>query len=205
MAKDDYVLSTSASAMPAIATANDLATLISKIELHPVTIKLPSSYLEGIGKIVTQWALQEWMLAGIICLLLDIDRKEARIAVGSPRAVDTLRRIKQLCAVKQIIVPSVLPTPAPLERGEKTRDLVGHGIWLYDDETKRISIQNTSGEWNFGPKQEPVSKRLYPEAKPIDGSWFEEELSNIQSTIEATDKAYQELEFWFATPRNTSG
>lgn len=149
---------------------------------YPVTLDLPPVILVQVGTIVTYWALVEWIQAGTVARLLGISRKEARVMFG-PRIGNSTSKIKQLMEIKSIQVPEELEKlSALLNKCETARNLVGHCVWMQDETTRELCLQNPSGEWT-PPKQPKVSKRKYPEAFYPDQAWFSGVLEEIKKAI----------------------
>src|SRR5688572_18128900 len=105
---DPRYLGTAVSAMPGGTMAKvvgkeiDALFIKNSIGEHPAVA--PEQFFPAIGKVVSMWAFQEWVLAGCICALMKIDRKVGRIAVGAPRVEDSISRIRQLLEVKNLSV-----------------------------------------------------------------------------------------------------
>ena len=189
-----FAIETSASAMPSIQTdLRNAAFVRENVQDHPVVV--PTGYYKEIGELIVLWAMQEWMLAGCLCKLLAIDRKQGRIAIGSPRVEECVKRIRQLLEVKDLTVQTDLSDlKRRLKEGEQARDLIGHGVWIVPDGTNQLCVQDTSGSWDLDQTQETVSRRLYPEGRAIGQEWFSEKRNLIMRTIQDTDTLYREIE-----------
>ncbi len=179
-------LSTSATAMPAATAASfqDFMEHSQRGEEHPVSADLPSSHLEGIGRIVAQFATAEWLLAGTICMLLRIDRKQGRIAIGQPDVKNAFDRIMTLIEIEEIKIQKPTTLIATLVECELTRNRLAHSIWVQHP-SAGLCLQVTKGAWKFGPpKEHNVDKRLHPEGFAVDAAWFDQEATILRTAID---------------------
>lgn len=162
-------------------------------EEHPVTVALPPSHLQGIGAIVAYFSTAEWMLAGTICMLLGIDRKQGRIATGEPSITDAFDRIMALLELKKVMVVKPTGLISTLKECERTRNRLGHGVWVEHSGTG-LCLQVTRGTWNFGPpKDRNLDKRLYPEGMKLDQAWFDEEARKLLDAIAGIEQFHAEI------------
>ena len=204
---NEFVLSTSASAsavsVPAMPELSFEAWLSMSMKEYPVTLDLPSDLLPWIGKIVSYWALAEWIQAGTIAKLLNIGRKEGRVMFGA-RIGNSLSKIKQLMEIKEIPLPADLSDASMLlSRCDEARNLLGHGVWMLDPESGDMCVQNASGQWKQA--QPPVSKRKYPEAFFPTNPWFEETLEEVKSAIRWLQALDGHIDTALATSPEKSG
>ena len=160
-------------------------------EEHPVTVDLPLSHLQGIGTIVAYFSTAEWMLAGTICLLLGIDRKQGRIATGQPGIEEAFKRIMALLEVRKVAIARPAALIDSLKASELTRNLLSHGVWVQHSETGKLCLQVTRGSWEFGPPK--VEKRLHPEGKYVDQAWFDKEARKLVVAINGIESFHDEI------------
>ncbi|MBI2751831.1 MAG: hypothetical protein HYX43_21475 [Burkholderiales bacterium] len=157
--------------------------------------QLPHDFYALIGEISMLWALQEWMLAGCICRLLGVDRKRGRIAVGTPRIDESVKRITQLLRVaNKEVATDIAALKKRLKDGEESRDLLDHAVWLQGERENEYQVQNTRGVWDTGAQETNVPKILYPEAKDITKAWLLGKRELVASTIQDTEQMYREIE-----------
>lgn len=146
-----------------------------------VTLTLPNELLAWIGKIATHWAFAEWIQSGTLARLLNIGRKEARVMFGD-RIGNCMSKIKQNMEIKNIPIPNNFPDLSKsLTECELARNLLCHGVWMVNPETKEICVQNPSGKWE--QQRQPISKRKYPEAFYPNNEWLQSTLNKIEQSI----------------------
>lgn len=154
----------------------------ANVKEYPVTLDIGPELQQWIGKIVSYWALAEWIQAGTLTRLLNTGRKEGRVMFGV-RLGNCSSRIKQLMEIKDIPIPADLDTLSKtLTECEEARNLLGHGVWLKDPETGEICVQNPAGEWK-ADRQALASRRKYPEAFSVDGIWLTQTLEKIKGAV----------------------
>jgi len=168
--------------------------LKKNVREYPVTLDLSDAFSLWITKIVTYWAVAEWFQLRILSRLTKMEIKDFRILLGAPRVGGAPSKITQLIKSKDIEVTVKLEElTAMLNECEKARNLLGHGVWLIDPVTGEMCIENPSGEWRER-KQDPISRRKYPQAFHPTFAWFEKTLSDIKSAILALQKLDLEIE-----------
>lgn len=168
--------------------------LRANMRQFPVTLDLPDALRAWIGRIVSHWALAEWLQSGTVARLMGISRKEARVVLGD-RIGNCASKIKQLMEMKGLALPDDLSDLAGLlTKCENARNLLSHGVWMLDPGIKALCVQNPSGEW-INKVQGNVSKRKYPEAFVPTHEWLESTLKDMQRAIrriEEIDKGVAE-------------
>lgn len=148
----------------------------------PVALQLPPDLSVWISKIVTYWAVAEWIQLGTLAILLRIERKEARVMFGA-RIGNAVSKIRQLIDMRNIKVSIDLDELSQsLTECERARNLLGHGVWMIDSITLTFCIENPSGEW-IEKKEASVSKRKYPQAFHPTKTWFAATLKDIETAI----------------------
>lgn len=176
-------------------TSPTSADLVFVRKVHPVIADLPDTYCIGIGRIIAHWSYQEWLLQQIINKLLKIGPKQGRIAIGSPRSKDCMKRIFQLVKAENIHVQTNLnDLSEKLKNAERQRDLVGHGIWLQDANTGKIHIQDIAGKLQPPGQRKGISKRIVPKSEPIDESKLSKYTEDIKATIALTRQLEAEID-----------
>lgn len=202
---DSFVLGTS---LTAVSTGNyapqpeeSFEQWLSKnVREFPVTLELDTELYSWIAKIVTYWAVAEWIQLGTLATLLKIDRNEARIMFGA-RIGNSLSKIKQLIDIRDLSIPIDLDALSnTLTECEKARNLVAHGVWIFDPDTHEYCIENPSGEWT-PPKERPISKRKYPQAFPVSIVWFTCTFADIKTSIRELQRL--DTAVFLAERRNT--
>jgi hypothetical protein len=169
--------------------------LKKNVREFPATLDLPADLLQWIAKIVTYWAVVEWIQLGTLARLLGIERKEARVMFGA-RIGNSVSKIKQLLEMKNIRSPEYMSSlSASLTECEGRRNLVGHGVWMNDQ--GELCVENPSGDWIHQPHAN-VSKRKYPQAFYPTPIWLAETLENIKSAIRSLQKLDLEIDAAFS-------
>ena len=74
---------------------------------------------------------------------------------------------------------------------ETARNLVGHGVWLNNN--NELCVQNPSGEW-VSENEAKVSRRKYPQAFFPDEAWLSQTLADIKTAIHRLEQLGQHLE-----------
>jgi hypothetical protein len=165
---------------------------------YPVTLDLPPELLNEISKIVTHWALAEWIQLGILAMLIGMKRRDARVLYGT-RMGNAARKIMQLLEYRQTAVSTDLEALSKdLTACEEARNLVGHGVWMLDPETNSFCIENPSGEWREqGTKS--ITRRKYPQAFHPDPAWFAATLADIKAVTRSLQRLHEEIEAQLST------
>lgn len=166
--------------------------LKANLREFPVTLDLPESLRLWIARIVTHWAVAEWLQAGILARVLRLSRKEARVMFGD-RIGNCTSKIKQALEMKDCGVPASLEGLSELlTKCERARNLMAHGVWMHDPGTGEVCVQNPAGEWTV-PKQPAVSKRKYPEAFFPTEAWLTKVLQDIETAIKNLQSLDQDI------------
>lgn len=76
---------------------------------------------------------------------------------------------------------------------EKARNLLGHGVWMVDPITGAYCIENPSGEWKL-PKEDPVSRRKYPQAFYPTVTWLTQTFADIKTAIRELQRLDREID-----------
>lgn len=152
---------------------------------YPVTLDLDKELLGWISRIITSWAVAEWIQQECLVKLLGLDRKIFRaLFKNNP---DYISKISDVLQMRELEIPkfsNVKNLQTEINECAKRRNLIGHGIWINDEEAKRMCVIDTSGTWKFS-NNEHVSKRKYPEAFYPEDTWFTETFVKIKFIIEA--------------------
>lgn len=139
-----------------------------QINIYPVRKKLPVRYNTEIGRIITRWALAEFVLREVAYLLLGLGPKEGRIAVREPRVDDYLTMILDLMLIYKIKTSAKTTSLRNLLREcESIRDRLAHGIWLKHEGSKLPVIQEVKGKYPPAPGAKSVKARIAPRASVI--------------------------------------
>ena len=133
----------------------------------PSIKKLPARMNQRIGNIIVGFAFYEYVLTRISYELLEINPKQGRIAIRSPRGHELVEMVRDLCDLAGIKIDLDFDAAISLSRYVNTRrDLVAHGVWLQNKSAKKIMLLRTRGSWNPEAKKSGSVKRaLHPEGE----------------------------------------
>lgn len=188
---------TTATAVEATSMSLLLDTSQSHFRVHPVAHNLPPYVLEGIGKIVSLWAYEEWLLTGIASCLMNIGRKESRRDLNG-RAEDALQAIRYAYKLANEQEPELVITIADqVDRLAELRNSVGHGIWVNDQNTGKLSLQRVSGVWDMDGNV--VAKKDTPESVDASPEWFDSGCARISECITDTEQFARDVEALIAS------
>ena len=162
-----------ASAMASVVTSPlsfaDVAN--AAVREHPLEAEIGDAQFKAIGEIMVLWAHAVWQLENIVCCILGIGRKEARIAAGERELPvgKSIDRVRDLMLAMNREPPNIADLKGRLMRCETSRNLVAHGVWLKDNESGKIGIQDVRQEWDFpsedGKKKVRHLKRISPQLR----------------------------------------
>jgi len=181
-----------ATAVAATSMGSQLDLSDTRVRVHPVTHELPPDVQSGIGKIVSLWAYEEWLLTGIAVRLMNTGRKKGRKDL-SGRADDALQAIKCAYVLAKEREPQLLShIVQQVSDLADLRNTVGHGIWVHDQNTGRLSLQRISGASVVDGKD--VARKDTPEAVDATPEWFERGCERIIVCIKDTEKFAEVVE-----------
>jgi hypothetical protein len=114
----------------------------------PVVRDLPPNLMREIGRVIVFHAYVEWQLSLIIHDFLHLTKVLGRLADRDTRAMDRFDLICDLIDLKNV------KTPVDLMRLRKSlasvtiqRDLLAHGTWTRDPQTKYFFLRLARGSW----------------------------------------------------------
>jgi hypothetical protein len=160
---------------------------------------VPDEYLAWIGRVMKDWALAEWVPTGTLCYLLGIGRKEGRhlFQNDQERHENVIKKIRYMLKLKNIKLNSSNEKCPYKELSSlynecaKQRNLLAHGIWVEDTDTKELGIQVISDNWDGLD----VSRLMYPQIYLIkDTKWFEEIVDKIDCATRMAQNLNDQVE-----------
>ena len=188
---EQWGFSTTARSTGITTTATTTAAVLDLVPPQPVTksfditVDLPEGHLRAIGRVMVRWTVQEWLLQRVLFSLITADERIARLSIATPRASSIVDKIEQICQTRnRSLKTEMTRLKTELTRLEKLRDQVGHGVWTRDDHGRYCAIVY-AGNWEAGDLQ-GTPKRVTPHAKPIDETYLEKAVEDIQASIEVT-------------------
>lgn len=124
-----------------------------------------------IGRVIVRFAYVEHYLQGIICMILDMERGIAKLALREPNATDRLELIFDLLAAKKIERPQLdyKMMKEALEDAQDIRNVCAHCAWIWSEDYHAWTAVIERGQWAGIPKADRArrSKRLFPEGQII--------------------------------------
>lgn len=192
------VLNTAATAISTVSAAGPTPEetfaewLQRNVKEYPLTLDLPPEVWQWTALIITYWSVAEWIQLGTIARLLGMGRKEARVMWGA-RIGNLTGKIREVLQTKGLKVATDFDSLAEtLTECEKRRNLLGHGVWLIDED-RNLCVENPSGEWT-PPKEKPITRRKFPQAFHPTLPWFVETFADIKTSIRALQQLDLEIE-----------
>ena len=92
---------------------------------------LPPEYYTAIGQLVTRWAIIEFALVKLVCAALEIDLKEGRAAIRTPRAVEQIQMIENILLIKGAETDiDWTVVKEQLKEMEAFRNKLSHSVWV---------------------------------------------------------------------------
>jgi hypothetical protein len=149
------------------------------LRVVPANLNPPRKYAYPAMRVVAHWAFIEFMLQSAVYELLGLDPKRGRVAVRDPRPDEYGSLFKDLLKLAGYSVgPNTAKflkeLPSYLKEQRAARDLLAHGLWAKNPETREHVIRNVNGKWSKTPDNESLSRRIIPEAHPVTSQWLEE-------------------------------
>lgn len=147
----------------------------------PPVARLPDKIACAIGHIAHKFSEIEQILKETIYLLAGVDHTIGRIAIGTARTTDQLSKIEDLMTHRGFAFdPPLTELKKEIDRIEKERDVIIHGVWATDPETGKLILVDHTGKWNVGPRMPRYTRRMYPHGRPVtvhDLTKFHEEIA----------------------------
>ena len=155
-------------------------------EVHPVVAVVGDEYALPVGKIITLWAYEEWLLKDCAYKAIGIGPKYGRLAVREPRGKEYPNFIRSLLLARNIVLTYDYNALTNLiEDGEEIRNMFAHSIWVKNPSESRLTLQITTGNWQGKPAPK-VSKKILPEGRPITEEYFAHCLEVVDTVIRTT-------------------
>jgi hypothetical protein len=161
---------------------------MKKKGLHEA-VGLPADLAASLGRMIARHSLLENKLATCLYRAARVGAKIGRVAFANPRGSDILERIREVSQVTNLEHwMSKFPWGAfkkTLDDLKTRRDLIAHGVWLRDADTKKYSVIVTGGKWPAAtPNARGMSRRIYPELRLVTPSDLRTLRSDIDKAIE---------------------
>ena len=179
-------------------TSNPPGKRINEPTVSPVAVlkDLPDDIAVRVGRIAHAHALLEYILKLCIYELAGVSPTVGRIAIGTGRNKDQIRKIEDLLTYHRYMEGNFSFTDL-MNKGEEValdRDKVVHGLWAENpDKEKGVLLQDTSGRWDTGSKTPRLSRRMYPKGIPMDAEQLDILLNKIRSLIMTFSQILAEL------------
>lgn len=160
---------------------------------YPVRKRLPTTHYTEIGRIITRFAFIERQLHHITRLVLDVGRKQGRLAIHQFRARDQLILIKDLGRLNGLKFKVDWKTlGSALKELESYRDRISHCVWIKHPDTKTPVLQDFSTAYVQGlpqgtkPKITPLAVELPLEmlrAIRINGDKISDQILKLENVV----------------------
>ena len=126
----------------------------------PVVRNLPSNLLGEIGRVIVFHAYVEWRLNLIVYEFLHLTRVLGRLATRDARATDQLDLICDLISLKNVKTNvDLIRLRKSLVSATTQWDLLAHGTWTRDPQTKAFALRVAKGAWKPGKNKNAQTKR----------------------------------------------
>lgn len=157
------------------------------MSVSPIAKGLPTVIASGIGRVVTRWAYQDWLINHIAYDVLGITIKQGRIAIRLKQPGQTFQMIKDLLVLRGLHVPALFgDLLSRIESVKERRDLLAHGVWM---KTPRgLAVQNTRGSWEPTKDKIRITRRMAPAAQLIDVEYLKTLRTDLEDTIRRTQE-----------------
>jgi hypothetical protein len=117
--------------------------------VYPSWYRLPQKHCTEIGRIVTRFAALESKVAYCAYTLLNIGKKQGRVAVRTGRIESALTVVQDLLTISKITVGLDIPKmKTAFKELERARDLISHCVWVKHTASKSPVAQMTSGSYS---------------------------------------------------------
>lgn len=171
--------------------------------LRPKTrFDIPKEITQEVGNLIVRWAYLEHCLQTIVWNLAQVIQPIGRLIVREPRAEDRVRLIKDLAELRGIEVDeSATAAIASQSRSiAQNRDLLAHGHWHYDEETKNWCVVLSRGKWS---DDEPHhrSRCVVPEALFVTDAALQAIVKQLESLIKLAELLSQQVEQQIEPPQ----
>jgi len=169
--------------------------------LHKIVGGLPTGIAASVGRIISRWSYQEYLLHVIAYAALGVDIKRGRIAVRQGNIRDQLTMIEDLMIMRGIAFRKKLVSKLAdnIEKAKKKRDGLAHSIYMKTEQG--IGIQDTkSGNWDVrvvGDKHFDFkfrhTKKMDPGLIILDRAYLNSVRKEIEDCIRQTRKFHKDV------------
>ena len=126
----------------------------------PVVRNLPPNLMSEIGRVIVFHAYVEWRLSLIVYEFLHLTRVLGRLVVRDARATDQFDLICDLISLKNVKTGvDLIRLRKALVSVTTQRDLLAHGTWTRDPQTKTFFLRLAKGSWKPVKNQKVKTKR----------------------------------------------
>jgi hypothetical protein len=143
------------------------------------------------GELAFRWSRVETDLVLAAKRMLDLNMKEARIALRNPRPQEILEMIEEVGIIhnERVGEPDDLgDLYSKLEALERNRNLLIHAVWLFRE--GKHYIQNVGGKKKppdgritIQIRQASVKRKIFPGAIEIDEQWFKDRIAEAKDCL----------------------
>lgn len=157
-------------------------------DTHPLIVEIDDEQALFVGKIITLWSYEEWLLRDTTYRAMHIGPKHGRLAVREPRAQEYPTLIKNLLlANNRVLTYQYRALSKAIERAADVRNMFGHSVWVRT-RGGSISLQVTASSWPDGTPMEKIPKKIIPEGRPITKEYLEGSVATIKKAIAMTEE-----------------
>ncbi|MCA6105650.1 hypothetical protein [Bradyrhizobium cenepequi] len=164
--------------------------------LRPKTrFDIPTEITQEVGNLIVRWAYLEHCLQTIVWNLAQVIQPIGRLAIREPRAEERVRLIKDLAELRGIEIDETAARAIASQSRELAlhRDVLAHGHWFYDDETKNWCVVLSRGKWS---DDEPHhrSRSAVPEALNVTDVALQGIVKQLEAVIKLAELLSQQVE-----------
>ena len=171
--------------------------------LKPTTrFDIPNEITLEVGNLIVRWAYLEHCLQTIVWNLAQVIQPIGRLSIREPRAEERVRLIKDLAELRGIELDETATSAISSQSREiaQHRDLLAHGHWFYDDETKNWCVVLSRGKWS---DDEPHhrSRSAVPEALNVTDVALQSIVKQLEAVIKLAELLSQQVEQQIEPPQ----
>jgi hypothetical protein len=157
---------------------------------------LPTQIAAGVGRVIVRWAYQEMLLRLIATNAANVNIKTGRIALRDPKNEEFGVFLSDILFVEGLAPQtSSRHLAATLAKAKQRRDLIAHSVWVRDEKSNQLGVQELRGTWDQGqyPNAPRITKKMRPAFRVIDLHYLRETKSMIDETINISNKLNDEI------------
>lgn len=144
-----------------------MSEIHKKMRDLPEVRRLPATYATQIGRVISRWAYQEWLLTRVMYELLGLSPKAGRLAVKTGNINTYMQMLSDLMRVYPIQVPTNMNKLwQDLAKAESERDHLAHGLWLKESGSPSLRLWHTRGRKVVDAGEPTVSRKHRPDSLP---------------------------------------